>query len=187
MALPQPTRRWPRFAVDLPVQVVPISPKAQVAIAGLVTEISQGGMSIYAGLSAEPGEIIEIVFQTPQVRLTAVIRSRDGFCYGLEFLALRKPAQRASTGLAASGGVTNTAVERVPEADRRAIEEAAQDQSVAVFLRRHYEFLRRNQQEARRFQSELASVRAATFLLEKEGKHPKFYLHGRHPNHGPKT
>lgn len=179
MALPQPNRRFPRFPVDLPVQVVSISPSAQVAVPGLVTEISQAGMSIYAGLPLQPGDVTEVVFQTPQVRLTGVIRSRDGFCYGLEFLALRKPTQRPTTQAVHPGAAEAARV--LPEADRRAIEEAAaQDQSIAIFLRRHYEFLRRKQLEAKRLESEVASLRVAANLLREEAK-AKQQLRGRAP------
>lgn len=54
---------------------------------GRGTELSQGGMELYAGLLLNPGDMLEIEFEMPiHSRLTAIIRSRNGFCFGLEFI-----------------------------------------------------------------------------------------------------
>ena len=49
--------------------------------------MSEGGMTLYAGAPLKPGDLMDIEFQTPGgARIAAVVRSRTGFCFGLEFL-----------------------------------------------------------------------------------------------------
>ncbi|MDE3195261.1 MAG: PilZ domain-containing protein, partial [Acidobacteriota bacterium] len=81
-----------------------------LAIPGRGIEISEGGMALYAGLPLKPGDFMDIEFQTAGgARITAVVRNRTGFCYGLEFLtplgADPKPAHsRTGHDLSAAGG-----------------------------------------------------------------------------------
>ncbi len=45
-------------------------------------------MVLYAGILLNPGDLLEVEFDTPtQSRMTAIVRSRNGFCFGLEFIA----------------------------------------------------------------------------------------------------
>jgi len=79
------TRRWSRQPVDLPVRVV--TPKDGTIVAGRGTELSEGGMVLYAGILLNPGDLLEIEFDMPfHSRVPAIVRSRNGFCFGLEFL-----------------------------------------------------------------------------------------------------
>jgi hypothetical protein len=56
-------------------------------VQGRGIEMSEGGMTLYAGLPLQPGEYMDIEFQTPgRRRISAVVRSRMGYCFGLEFL-----------------------------------------------------------------------------------------------------
>ncbi len=44
-------------------------------------------MALYAGINLRPGELMEIDFQIPgRASIKGIIRSRTGYCYGLEFL-----------------------------------------------------------------------------------------------------
>jgi hypothetical protein len=81
-------RRWPRVPVDLPVRVVTAKGFSSTVVPGRGTEISEGGMVLYAGILLNPGDLLEVEFDTPtQSRMTAIVRSRNGFCFGLEFIA----------------------------------------------------------------------------------------------------
>jgi hypothetical protein len=45
-------------------------------------------MVLYAGVLLNPGDLLEIEFDTAQhSRMTGIVRSRNGFCLGVEFLA----------------------------------------------------------------------------------------------------
>jgi hypothetical protein len=117
MPSPVNTRRWPRHPVELPVRVFPRA-DAKLTFQGRGIEMSEGGMTLYAGAPLKPGDLMDIEFQMPGgARIAAVVRNRMGFCFGLEFLtplsgespktaAVRKsaPADRNS-GPAESGDV----------------------------------------------------------------------------------
>jgi len=86
MTDPANTRRWNRVPVDIPVRVVTAKGFSTTVIEGRGTEISEGGMVLYAGILLDPGDPLELEFDTPtHSRVTAVVRSRNGFCFGLEF------------------------------------------------------------------------------------------------------
>ncbi len=87
MAASANTRRWDRLPVDLPVRVVTSKGFSTTVVEGRGTELSQGGMVLYAGILLDPGDLLEIEFDTPiHSRMTAIVRSRNGFCFGLEFI-----------------------------------------------------------------------------------------------------
>jgi hypothetical protein len=80
-------RRWPRYSVDLPVQVMLHQGAEKLVVPGRGTELSRGGMALYVGLALKPGDSIEVEFQTPsKVRVAGIVRNRIGFCFGPEFL-----------------------------------------------------------------------------------------------------
>jgi hypothetical protein len=81
------SRRWPRLPVDMPVRVVTSKGFSTTVVEGRGTELSEGGMVLYAGILLNPGDLLEIEFDTPAPsRLPAIVRSRNGFCFGLEFI-----------------------------------------------------------------------------------------------------
>lgn len=88
MQISPKTRRWERLPVDMPVRVVTARGFSSTVVEGRGTEISEGGMVLYAGILLNPGDLLEVEFDTPNhSRMTAIVRSRNGFCFGLEFIA----------------------------------------------------------------------------------------------------
>jgi hypothetical protein len=82
------TRRWNRLPVDLTVRVVTSKGFSTTVVPGRGTELSEGGMVLYAGILLNPGDLLELEFDMPfHSRVPAVVRSRNGFCFGLEFIA----------------------------------------------------------------------------------------------------
>jgi hypothetical protein len=87
MALENPPRRWERQAVDLPVVVGIYRDSREIRVPGRVTELSEAGMSLYAGISLNPGDLLEVEFELPVARtMQAVVRNRVGYNFGLEFV-----------------------------------------------------------------------------------------------------
>ncbi len=87
MASSSNTRRWDRLPVDLPVRVVTSKGFSTTVVEGRGTEMSEGGMVLYAGILLNPGDLLEIEFDMPSPsRMTAIVRSKNGFCFGLEFI-----------------------------------------------------------------------------------------------------
>lgn len=82
----QNTRRWTRVPVDLPVRVVTSRGFSTTVVAGRGTEMSVGGMALYAGILLKPGDLLDLEFDAPyHSRVSAIVRNRNGFCFGLEF------------------------------------------------------------------------------------------------------
>lgn len=81
-----PPRRWQRQSVDLPVRVGIYRDAEMVSIPGRVTELSEGGMSLYAGMPLNPGDLLEVEFEVPSRTVQGVVRNRTGYTFGVEFL-----------------------------------------------------------------------------------------------------
>ncbi len=80
-------RRWPRHEADLPVHVAPLYGMNRTVVPGRGTEISEGGMALYAGIDLKLHDLMEVEFLTPsRACVTGVVRNRSGYSFGLEFL-----------------------------------------------------------------------------------------------------
>ena len=45
-------------------------------------------MVLYAGILLNPGDLLQLEFDAPyHSRVSAVVRSRNGYCFGLEFIS----------------------------------------------------------------------------------------------------
>lgn len=90
------TRRHPRFHMNTPV-FIPVPGATNTVVPGLVSKLSRTGMELYAGVNLRPGERMEVEFRTPgrTIRVAGTVCNRSGFCYGLEFCALRIELKRA--------------------------------------------------------------------------------------------
>ena len=88
MLKPANSRRWTRLPVDMPVRVLTSKGFSTTVVAGRGTEMSEGGMVLYAGILLNPGDLLEVEFDAPyHSRISAIVRSRNGFCFGLEFIS----------------------------------------------------------------------------------------------------
>ena len=63
----------------------------KIVVPGLVSKLSRTGMELYAGVNLQHGELMEVEFRTTgrTIRVAGIVRNRSGFCFGLEFCALR--------------------------------------------------------------------------------------------------
>jgi hypothetical protein len=110
------TRRWPRYHVHLPVVVAASTGAANIVVPGLVSELSRTGMELYGGVNLQPGDLMEVEFQTMgRIRIAGVVRNRSGFCFGLEFRAVRTEQELATEPELAPQPELATEPEAVPE------------------------------------------------------------------------
>ena len=85
-------RRWPRFAVDMPVQVrvTTQGPTRVVACHGQGTDLSCGGLAVTAQIDLPIGAQIGVEFIPPYsdqpITFRCFVRNRDGIRYGVEFI-----------------------------------------------------------------------------------------------------
>ncbi len=84
-------RRWPRYKVSLSLRVLIQGPAGAEQMYGHGRDISEGGMAVYIPTYFEIGDTttIEITFpnSTEKLSLRAVVRNREGFRYGVEFIS----------------------------------------------------------------------------------------------------
>lgn len=82
-------RRWERFRLDLPLRLVVHRDKTTI-VNGRGSDISEGGLLIFAGVELKEGEEIFVEFTPPYssdpIRVRGVVRNREGYKYGVEFL-----------------------------------------------------------------------------------------------------
>jgi len=90
-------RRFPRFALDVRLQVKMFQNGEHGACWGRSTEIGQDGIGATLTGSLENGEIVTLEIPLPltpyPIKVRAIVRYRQGLRYGFEFLTL-KEAQR---------------------------------------------------------------------------------------------
>jgi PilZ domain len=90
------TRRYLRYYMHTPV-FIPVPGATNTVVPGLVSKLSRTGMELYAGVNLQPGELMEVEFRTPgrTIRVAGTVCNRSGFCFGLEFYALRIELEKA--------------------------------------------------------------------------------------------
>jgi PilZ domain len=82
-------RRWPRHRIDLRLKVSVAGNQAEGAVFGRANNLSRGGLGAYIPHSIAVGSSVLLELSFPNapkdVRVSAVVKSCDGFRYGLEF------------------------------------------------------------------------------------------------------
>lgn len=85
-------RRWSRFSMEMRVELYP--GQRDPRIYGRAVDLSEGGLSILTVDELKLGETIPIAFTIPQTnqlfRFECVVRTHDGYKYGLEFLNVKQ-------------------------------------------------------------------------------------------------
>src|ERR1700758_548952 len=91
------TRRFPRFAIDVRLQVKMFQDGEFRTCWGRSTELGQDGIGATLTGNLENGEIVTLEIPLPltpyPIKVRAIVRYRQGLRYGFEFLTLNE-AQR---------------------------------------------------------------------------------------------
>jgi hypothetical protein len=174
---PANTRRWPRHQVKLPVRIITANDISEITVPGLTTEISRGGMALYGGVPLQPGDLMEVEFQTSnRLRVAASVRDRNGYCFGLEFLGLlpNDSAEAAGSDLAEMANVPGG----LPEEESLVVGAAGnpaatpvrvvrgEDEALALFLERHEAYLHQKELEIKRLRYEIQEIRQSRREIE---------------------
>jgi hypothetical protein len=93
-----PTRRWERHKCQLGVFLRVSRPKGNKTIQAWGCQLNEGGMSVFVGAELGVGENVEVELTPPYatrtMKLQAAILNRNGYYYGLEFMATNSSEQR---------------------------------------------------------------------------------------------
>jgi hypothetical protein len=173
---PANTRRWQRHPVKLPVRIITANDVSEITVPGLTTEISQGGMALYGGVPLQPGDLMQVEFETSnRLRVAASIRDRNGYCFGLEFLGLLPSdgAENTEADFAElQGDPANSAKGKslAIEADVMPVEATvrlgSEDEILALFLQRHEAYLHQRELEIKRLRYEIQEIRKSRREIE---------------------
>jgi hypothetical protein len=83
-------RRWPRYRVDVPVQLVTHGPMNVVVVHGRGSELNCGGMAVTGRVELAIGAQVTVEVTLPysgrSVRVRCFVRNRQRYTYGLEFI-----------------------------------------------------------------------------------------------------
>jgi hypothetical protein len=167
---PPNTRRWPRHQVKLPVRIITPNDTSEIIVPGLTTEISQGGMALYGGVPLQPGDLMEIEFQTSsRLRVAASVRDRNGYCFGLEFVGLL-PSDGAEDSVEMTGEPHGLAEAGSLEGGTGVVAPGGmptgEDEILALFLKRHEAYLQQKDLEIKRWRYEIQEIRQSRREIE---------------------
>lgn len=161
-ALPQNSRRWPRYRVDLPVCIVGLNGVLTTPLPGRGTDISRAGMALRATIPLRPGDLMQIQFPTSaRSRVTAVVRNRIGNRLGLEFLTQLPPDDEVPAPPKMFSKSTLPALP-LPQAPTY----------YTCNPRTLFTGLRRKQEELRQLKKEIEALHVAIVLLADEEREP---------------
>jgi hypothetical protein len=84
-------RRWPRYKVDVPIQLATQGITNGIIVQGRGSELNCGGMAVSGSIELAIGEQVAVEFTPPHsgqpVSVRCFVRNRRRYAYGLEFIA----------------------------------------------------------------------------------------------------
>jgi PilZ domain len=84
-------RRWPRYKVDVPIQLATQGITNGIIVQGRGSELNCGGMAVSGSIELAIGEQVAVEFTPPHsgqpVSVRCFVRNRHRYAYGLEFIA----------------------------------------------------------------------------------------------------
>jgi hypothetical protein len=82
-------RRWQRLHTNVPVRILVRTLDCIQIVDGRGTELNERGLAVYAGVELKVGDCVSVELKVPDserpLRLTAAVRNRTGYLYGLQF------------------------------------------------------------------------------------------------------
>jgi c-di-GMP-binding flagellar brake protein YcgR len=99
-------RRYPRYRADFPLAGSGLRENGYFAVQGRCSDIGEGGMGVVLTSPVQPGEVLALEFRFPNseevISIRAIVRYRNGFAHGLEFLGVTPGQQSAINGFCAA-------------------------------------------------------------------------------------
>ncbi len=88
-------RRSPRYQVDVRLRLIVAKDGKNVVVHGRGNDISENGMAMFVAHELALEQRLEVEFTLPYsrqpLRVRIVVRNRNGYRYGVEFLTLSPP------------------------------------------------------------------------------------------------
>ena len=95
----KPTRRFPRYVVDLRVSISAFRKDGPISMWGRSHELGEDGIGATLTGELDPGEVVSLEMALPHssfpIKIRAVVRYRQGLRHGFEFLTLNEEQRQA--------------------------------------------------------------------------------------------
>lgn len=95
---PRDLRQWPRYEVELPVEIRPQSRGALRGIEGRTSNISEGGLNATFSTLISGAESLELEIRVPDWQMNLIVNAQlrhvNGNKHGFEFVQLDREAKR---------------------------------------------------------------------------------------------
>ncbi len=105
-------RRGDRQKVDLRIQVLYVKDGSPESVYGRGSDLSEGGLAVYAAADVHEGQHVKVEFTLPYTRrqllIEAVVRNKQGYRYGLEFLTLSSSQREDIKKLCQTASIMNS-------------------------------------------------------------------------------
>ncbi len=99
-------RRWRRYEVDLRIKISFTRDGQPISLQGRGHDVSVGGLAVFLAHEIMLGTAVLVEFSMPYTRIPlvvpAVVRHRDGFRYGMEFMRITERQRQDLTRLCES-------------------------------------------------------------------------------------
>src|SRR4051794_22002718 len=84
-------RRWKRYQIDIRVKVAHGNGPARSSAHGRGSDVSEGGMALYAPVDLKVGDVVDLELTLPYsqqpLKLLGTVRNRNNFRYGIEYIS----------------------------------------------------------------------------------------------------
>jgi hypothetical protein len=105
-------RRGDRQKVDFRIRILFSRDGVQGSVHGRGSDLSEGGMAVYAAAEVNEGMHVNVEFALPYSRrvlwVEAIVRNKQGYRYGLEFLTLSSSQREEIKKLCQTANVMNS-------------------------------------------------------------------------------
>ncbi len=93
-------RRWARYRAHMVTCVIAQKQTKAVIVSGRGSELNHGGMTVFAGIELAINDQIRVIFTPPNggepMTLQCVVRDRNGYTYGVEFIPDENQCEQVS-------------------------------------------------------------------------------------------
>jgi c-di-GMP-binding flagellar brake protein YcgR len=90
-------RRWRRYHIDVSLRATVRSGDLVKTVHGRGTDLGQGGLAAYIAIELSLDDVVDLQITLPYsstpITVKAMVRNRNSYCYGMEFLNIT-PAQQ---------------------------------------------------------------------------------------------
>jgi hypothetical protein len=98
----QERRRYPRYPVDLTITIIRSADQGDASFVGRGNNLREGGLQVSVPVELGANEMVRVEIVIPYsshpINLSALVNNKNGYTYGLEFMALSQSDRNAFGG-----------------------------------------------------------------------------------------